>query len=127
MTSYKRGDVVLVDFGFSEETGSKKRPALIISNNSHQRRQEVIVAGITGNIKRALFGDTMIDQWKEAGLIYPSLVAGIIRTVKDSMILRKLGTLSHQDFQKVQRNLGKSIGGSSWVINRHLGGRQRLS
>lgn len=111
MIKYKQADIVLVDFGFSEGTGSKKRPALIISSdNYHKGRQEVIVVAITGNIKRVLFGDTKIDKWKEAGLIYPSLVTGIIRTIKDSMIIRKLGTLSQQDFQKVQKNLWKAMG-----------------
>ena len=111
MIKYKRGDIVLVDFGFSEGTGSKKRPTLIISSDDyHKGRQEVIVVAITGNIKRALFGDTKIDKWKEVGLIYPSLVTGIIRTIKDSMIIHKLGTLLQQDLQKVQKNLGKAMG-----------------
>jgi mRNA interferase MazF len=111
MTKYKRGDIVLVDFGFSEGTGTKKRPTLIISSdNYHKGRQEVIVVAITGNIKRALFGDTKIDKWKEAGLMYPSLVTGIIRTIKDSRIIHKLGILLQQDFQKVQKNLGKAMG-----------------
>ncbi|MBU4346651.1 MAG: type II toxin-antitoxin system PemK/MazF family toxin [Candidatus Omnitrophica bacterium] len=108
MTKYKRQDVVLVDFGFSEETGSKKRPALVISSdNYHKSRREVVVLAITSNIRRVLFGDTKIDRWKEAGLLYPSLITGIIRTIKDNMIIRKLGTLSQQDFQKVQETLRK--------------------
>ena len=111
MTKYKRGDVVLVDFGFSEGTGSKKRPTLIVSSdNYHSDRQEVIVAAITGNIRRALFGDTKIDKWKEAGLIRPSLVTGIMRTIKGAMIIRKLGTLLPQDLQNVQKNLVKAMG-----------------
>ena len=111
MTNYKRQDMVLVDFGFSEETGSKKRTALIISSEHyHQSRQEVIVMAVTSDIKRILFGDTRVDQWKEAGLLYPSLVTGIIRTIKDTMVVRKLGSLTDQDFQKVQKNLGKSMG-----------------
>lgn len=111
MTNYKRQDIVLVDFGFSEGTGSKKRPALIISSdNYHQSRQEVIVMAITSNIKRTLFGDTRIEQWKEAGLLYPSLITGIIRTIKDTLVVHKLGSLSQQDFQKLQKNLEKAIG-----------------
>lgn len=111
MTKYKRGDIVLVDFGFSEGTGSKKRPAMIISSdNYHNDRQEVIIVAITGNINRLLFADTKIDKWKEAGLIRPSLVTGIIRTIKGNMIIRKLGTLLLQDIQKVKNNLGKAMG-----------------
>ncbi|PIU64271.1 MAG: type II toxin-antitoxin system PemK/MazF family toxin [Armatimonadetes bacterium CG07_land_8_20_14_0_80_40_9] len=111
MTNYKQQDIVLVNFGFSEETGTKKRPALIISSdNYHQSRQEIIIMAITSNIKRVLFGDTKIEQWEEAGLLYPSLVTGIIRTIKDNMIVRKLGTLLPQDFQKVQKNIRKLMG-----------------
>jgi len=111
MTKYKREDIVLVDFGFSEGSGSKKRPALVISSdNYHNDRQEVIVMAITGNIRRVLFGDTKIDKWKEAGLIAPSLVTGIIRTIKGTMIIRKLGALLLQDFQRVQKNIGKAMG-----------------
>lgn len=108
MTSYKQGDIALVEFGFSEGTGSKKRPALIISSDTyHKNRQEIIVVAITSNIERILFGDTKIDNWKQAGLIYPSLVTGIIRTIKADVIIRKLGILSKQDFQKVAKNLLK--------------------
>ena len=111
MTKHERGDVVLVDFGFSEGVGSKKRPVLIISTESyHRNREEVIVAAITHNIKRVLFGDTKIDDWKKAGLIYPSLVTGIVRTIKEDMIIRKLGILPQSNLEKVQENIRKAIG-----------------
>ncbi len=106
MTDYEAGDIVLVDFGFSEGTGSKKRPALVISTRGyHKSRAEVIVAAITSSIRRVLAGDTRIQKWKDAGLIHPSLVTGIIRTTKRSVIVRKLGVLSEQDFT----NVGKSL------------------
>lgn len=111
MINYKQRDIVLVDFGFSEGTGSKKRPALIISSdNYHKNRQEVIMAAITGNIERVLLGDTKIEGWEEAGLLYPSLVTGLIRTIKGNMVIHRLGMLSKPDFQKVQKNLKKSMG-----------------
>ncbi len=111
MTKYKQQDIVLVDFGFSEGRGSKRRPALIISSDEyHKDRQEVIIAAITSNIERVLVGDTKIDGWKEAGLLYPSLVTGIIRTIKENMVVHKLGVILQPDFQKVQKNLGKVLG-----------------
>jgi mRNA interferase MazF len=79
MTKYKQQDIVLVDFGFSEGRGFKRRPALIISSDEYcKRRQEVIIAAITSNIERVLVGDTKIEGWKEAGLLYPSLVKRIL-------------------------------------------------
>jgi mRNA-degrading endonuclease toxin of MazEF toxin-antitoxin module len=35
MTAYERGDVVLVPFPFSDQTTTKKRPAVIISSNTY--------------------------------------------------------------------------------------------
>lgn len=110
MTNYKSGDIILVDFGFSEGVGSKKRPALIISsNNYHKSRQEIVVLAITHNIKRELLGDTKIEEWEKAGLLYPSLVTGIVRTIKDNMITRKLGTLLQKDLEQVKENFKKIL------------------
>ncbi len=111
MTSYKQGDVILVEFQFSEGSGSKKRPALILSTEAyHKTRQEIIIAAITSNITRELFGDTKIENWKEAGLLQTSLVTGIIRTIKSNLILRKLGSLPKKDFLEVQNSLKDILG-----------------
>ena len=111
MTGYSRGEIVLVEFGFSEGHGSKKRPALVISSPSyHASREEVIVAAITSNVRRLLFGDTKLEQWKGAGLLFPSVVTGIIRTIKASLIARTLGVLAKPDVQKVHRHLRSALG-----------------
>ena len=111
MTGYNRGEIILVEFGFSEGHGSKKRPALIISGPPyHAGREEVIVAAITSNVRRLLFGDTKLEQWKVAGLLFPSVVTGIIRTIKAGLIARRLGVLAKPDLQKVRRQLRSALG-----------------
>jgi mRNA interferase MazF len=35
MTRYNKGDVILVPFPFSDQTTTKKRPAVIISSNTY--------------------------------------------------------------------------------------------
>ena len=92
MTGYSRGDVVLVGFVFSDESGEKFRPALVVSSSTyHHARQEMIVAAITSNIKRRLYGDHLIADWKGAGLLFPSLATGILRTIKQTMVRKKEG------------------------------------
>ena len=111
MTAYSRGDVVLVGFVFSDESGKKFRPALVLSSPAYHRgRQEVVVAAITSNIRRRLFGDHVIADWKGAGLLFPSLVTGILRTIKRTMIDRKLGAMPKSDLQAVDRELRRSLG-----------------
>ncbi len=109
--NYKQGDIVLVNVIFSEGFGIKKRPALIISDKYyHNNRQEIIIAAITGNTERILPGDTKIKEWQQAGLKFPSLVTGIIQTLKINTIERKSGELSSPDFLKYKNNLKKSLG-----------------
>ena len=44
MTVCKRGDIVLVRFVFADESGSKLRPAVVVSSEGyHHGRQEAII------------------------------------------------------------------------------------
>jgi len=111
MTSSKCGDVVLVRFVFSDESGVKRRPALVVSTDRyHKGRQEVIAAAITSKTVRLLMGDHKLRSWKEAGLLHPSTVTGIIRTVKKEMISSRLGAATSADLQKVQHNMREILG-----------------
>lgn len=110
-TQYKRGDVVLVNFVFSEETGVKRRPALVVSSDAyHQGRRETIIAAITSNVGRLLIGDHNISRWEDAGLLYPSVVTGIIRTTKQSMVYRRLGALVESDMRGIEAKLRQVLG-----------------
>lgn len=72
MIIYEHGDVVLIRFVFTNGSGAKRRPAVIVSTSEyHQGRQEAIVAAITSNVDRLLVGDHLISGWQEAGLLFP--------------------------------------------------------
>ena len=109
--SYKQGDAVLVGFVFSDESGIKQRPAVVLSTDLYHRgRQEVIVAAVTSNVERLLAGDYRVVNWRQAGLLHPSVVTGILRTIKRSMIRRQLGKLFSSDMLGVQVALRQSFG-----------------
>lgn len=111
MTAYDRGDVVLVSFVFSDESGKKLRPAVVISSAAYGRsRHEIIIAAITSNIRRRFFGDHLIADWKGAGLLFPSLATGIFRTVKRTMVDRKLGAMPKRDMEAIDQKLRHSLG-----------------
>jgi mRNA interferase MazF len=111
MTEYSRGDVVLVSFVFPDETGVKRRPAVIVSSDAyHQGRQEAIIAAVTSRTDRVLVGDHLIANWREAGLLFPSVATGIIRTIKQGMIARRLGSLADHDLRALGRNLKLVLG-----------------
>ncbi len=111
MTSYKRGEVVLVKFVFADEKGAKQRPGLIVSvDRYHDGRREAILAAITSNIGRLLVGDYKLKGWRDAGLPFPSVVTGILRTIKQDMIVRKVGELQVAELQAVDSKLREVLG-----------------
>jgi hypothetical protein len=59
-------------------------------------------------VDRLLVGDHLIGGWQEAGLLFPSVATGIVRTIKQTMIERRLGTMSPADMQAIQEQLARS-------------------
>jgi len=111
MTNCSRGDVVLVPFMFSDRPVVKRRPAVVISSAEyHDSRQEVIVAAVTSNVARGLLvGDHLLGEWRTAGLPKESVVTGILRTIKQTMILRRMGALANTDMGSVDAVLARAL------------------
>ena len=113
MTDFKEGDVVLVSYPFGEGAGVRKRPALVISrNNFNQQTEELIVAQITSRISSPnREGDYQIINWREASLIKPAIVRLRLATLPTAMVLRRLGSLTQEDFRGVSTAILKHISG----------------
>ena len=104
--TFSRGDIVVVDFLFPNQRGSKHRPALVLTTDRyHAGRQEVVLAGVTSNVSRRLPGDTHLNDWAAARLPRPSVVTGILQTVKQSAVMRTMGRLAERDLRSVEANL----------------------
>ncbi len=57
-----------------------------------------------------LFGDHVLSGWKQAGLLFPSTVTGILRTIKATMIHRRLGTVPATEMPLIDRALADALG-----------------
>ena len=70
----RRGDVALLDYPYSDGSGSKVRPVLIVQNDrDNQRLSNTIVALITRNISRTheptqLLMDVTTADGQQSGL-----------------------------------------------------------
>jgi len=118
MTGYGRGDGVFVSFVFRDEMGLKRRPALTVSSDAyHRSREEAIIAAITSRTNMVILREHLIGEWREAGLLLPPVAAGIVRTIKQGMIARRLGVVPKTDMEAIDSNLRLALGLSS-------GGRQ---
>lgn len=76
MTNYKFGDVVLVPFPFTDQSASKKRPAVVVSSSAyHAGHINLIISGVSSQVSASpRVGEIVLANWKKAGLIGPSVV-----------------------------------------------------
>ena len=69
-TSFDFGDVVLVPFPFTDQSTTKKRPAVVVSSAAYQSRPDVVVMAITSQVPATpRMGEVVVQQWKESGLL----------------------------------------------------------
>ena len=102
MTSFKEGDVLLQPYPFTEQTGSKQRPAVVISSlDYNQTHPDIILAPITSQIT-ALANQVALTEWRAAGLVKPSVVKPILSSFDARLIRRQLGELSASDRAQVR-------------------------
>ena len=98
MAGYDFGDVVLVQFPFTDQSGAKKRPALIVSGRANQARRDVVIMAVTSQINPSgAFAEVIIQDWKAAGLLKPSAIKPVFATIAQMLILKRSGQLSTRD------------------------------
>jgi len=91
MASYATGDVVLLEFPFTDTAGSKRRPALILLDTGDD---DIVVARVTGQLSAAP-QDVTLDEWQQAGLLLPSVVRlHKVATLQRRLVDKKLGRLT---------------------------------
>ena len=111
MTAHRKGDVVLVPFGFTDQSGSKWRPAVVVSGDRYNAETpDVLIASITGNLRAIPYpGDHQIRAWQTAGLLMPSLAQTKIAAVEASIVGRRLGALAGADMAAFERGLREAL------------------
>lgn len=64
MTDYNFGDIVLLQFPFTDLTTTKKRPAVVVSSGEYNnKRPDIIVMAVTSRIREIQsFCDVTIEE-----------------------------------------------------------------
>jgi len=109
-TRFDFGDIILVAFPFTDQSATKKRPAVVISSQAyHRERPDLILMAITSQQKPIEpFGEVAIKNWKQAGLLKPSVLKPLIATIERNLILRTMGKLDSTD-RKALREVIQAI------------------
>jgi mRNA interferase MazF len=114
-TTYERGHVVVVNVPFSTQTGSKPRPAVVVSAAAfHGPLPDVIVCPISSQPRysqRPGPGDVPLQHWRAIGLRHPSAArVSNLFAVERSLIKRVLGRLAADDLAQLERELRAALG-----------------
>ncbi|MEO6326066.1 MAG: type II toxin-antitoxin system PemK/MazF family toxin [Thermoanaerobaculia bacterium] len=106
-TSFDFGDIVLVEFFFTDRSGSKRRPAVVASSSRYnQRRPDVILMAITSKLRSPLlFGETLITSWQKAGLLVPGAIKPILLTIDKTLVIKHLGRIEPADRTSLETTL----------------------
>ncbi len=99
------GDVVVADF--PGITGTKRRPALVVSTDTyHAARPDVILGLLKGQVAVATSPtDHHLQDWSHAGLHVPTAFRTFLITLPRVDVIARIGHLSEQDWAEVQSRL----------------------
>ena len=106
------GDVVLVPFPFTDQSGTKKRPAVVVSTHSYNAsRRDIVIMAITSQVRTPLsFGEAMVGDWQGAGLVKESVFKPVFTTIEQGLVVRTLGRLVAADTTALRAVLADAIG-----------------
>lgn len=99
----KRKDIILIPYPFTDQSGTKRRPALVISHdNFNKNSDDLVTCAITSNIDN----DQRIvlikeDDWKDGHYSESGVKFSNILTVGKKLVAKRIGRLSGEKFREV--------------------------
>ena len=100
-------DIILVPFPFSYQSGTKVRPALVISkDNFNKQSKDVIVCAMTSNLSRDFYAVQIEPKDQEEGRVETSMVKveSLIK-MEQSLAIKKIGKVKSSKFQHILEKL----------------------
>lgn len=107
----RKKDIILVPFPFSDQSGSKRRPALLVNHDKFNKNSDdVIICAITSNIDNDHYTVFIkSEDWKD-GLYSESCVkAANILTIDKSIVIKKIGRLGTERFKETIQKICEVI------------------
>jgi mRNA interferase MazF len=112
MPAYAFGDIVLVPFPFTDQSTTKRRPAVVVSSPAYNReRPDLILMAVTSQVRPAAgIGEVTVREWQAAGLLKPSAIKPVLTTVERGLVIRRLGQLNDADREALRQAIQAILG-----------------
>jgi len=102
----RKGDILLIPFPFTDFSGTKIRPVLVLINSLF----DVTVCFISSQLKLRDSLDVLVESSHWSGLKRDSVIrVSKIATIDKDLVLGRLGSLSTQEIAIVNNQLRKAL------------------
>lgn len=92
---YSKGDIVIIEFPFSDLTNTKKRPMIILA----EKGEDIIGCAITSNPES---GGILLDHFEEGNLPLQSWIKyWQVHTFLKSFVIRKVAKISKKSHKEL--------------------------
>ena len=97
-------DLLLVPFPFSDQSGRKVRPVIVISNNIFNKySDDVIVIGVTSNILKDNYTLNLTNNNLEEGKLFTNCIIKVENLLKldKELIIKKIGRINKETLKNI--------------------------
>ena len=99
---FSRGDIILIPFPFTDQTDSKPRPAVVISNSSVNKTRDIILAQITSSLHNDEFSFTINDNQVTKSLQqHCEIRCHKVFTAEKYLVKGKISKFKPEEYEKV--------------------------
>ncbi|MEK6898074.1 MAG: type II toxin-antitoxin system PemK/MazF family toxin [Nanoarchaeota archaeon] len=108
----KQKDLLLVPFPFSDQSGRKVRPVIIISNdNLNESSEDVLVVGVTSNISKDRYTLDLTNEHLEKGKLLTNCcikVENILKIDKE-LVIKEIGRINKKKLNEIIEKINEII------------------
>ncbi|HXR06701.1 MAG TPA: type II toxin-antitoxin system PemK/MazF family toxin [Candidatus Acidoferrum sp.] len=106
MTSFKRGDVILVYFPFTDLSSTKQRPALVVSSDAlNAASEDVLVVAISSQVPGRLTSEEFMippGDLASCGLPKPSIVRlAKLASLHRQLVIKRIGSMPEPVLRRI--------------------------
>ncbi len=113
--NFRRGEVLLADIAFSDRSGSKRRPVVVVSADANNLAIDDLILAAVSTVGRSgafthVLVDPAISDGQGSGLLHTSYIqCENLFTLDRRFIIRRLGSLSIVVLHQVNDHLKAAL------------------
>jgi len=109
----EQGDILLVPIPFTDLSSQKRRPVIVVSNNSYnQKTTDLVVVAMTSNPMEADYSFVITSSdLQEGTLNHPGKVrVDKIYTISKSIVVKTFGRVDEKVLERIRKELQRLVG-----------------